>query len=569
MYVIRHLLRPQRQSLINRWKKASSAERSLIIGFSISGAIFWLGLAGLMYFFISTFHDVEIVGTIVLRKLIELLLLSTFGLLCFSNVVTALSNYYLSEDLELLLSLPISKVNFFFARFIETFAQSSWMVLSLTIPIFISYGIVYEQGLFYYALLAVVIVAFSIIPTALGVGIASILVSVFPARRIREALVLASILALVVVFILIRVLRPEQLANADNFESVASYMAQLQTPMPILTPPSWASDLLIASLFGRPFPWLDLALLLSATIGATAISRWTTNALYDDGRAKAQEARVARLAGSPLLDKLIAIWTFPLPRKAKAIVAKDVKTFVRDPSQWTQLFLVGSIVIIAIVSVANLPVDSFRGPWMQTWLNGLSFLILALVGFVMAALAARFQFAAVSNEGRGFWVMRTGPISAKEFLWAKAYPGILPMIVVGETLAVYSITILDAKSAMLWVGIGTAAALSFGLSGIAVGMGAIYPDFKTSNASKLAASPAGLLYMLTALGLVFMVLALEAFPVYWLISTQITETPITNTQWGIGGVCMLTALLLCIFATLYPIHYGARKLWERELPNGS
>ena len=569
MYVIRHLLHPQRQSLINRWKKASQAERSLIVGFSISGALFWLALSGLMFFFIHTFHGVEIVGTIVLRKLIELLLLSTFGLLCFSNVVTALSNYYLSEDLELLLSLPISKVNFFFARFVETFAQSSWMVLSLAIPIFISYGVVYGQGLEYYALLAIVMTAFSVIPTALGVGLASVLVSVFPARRIREALVLVSILALVVVFILIRVLRPEQLANADNFESVAAYMAQLQTPMPILTPPSWASDLLIASLFGRPFPWIDLSLLLSATVAATAISRWTTNALYDDGRAKAQEARVARMAGSPVLDQLIALWTLPLPSKAKAIVAKDVKTFVRDPSQWTQLFLVGSIVIIAIVSVANLPVESFRGPWMQTWLNGLSFLILALVGFVMAALAARFQFAAVSNEGRGFWVTRTGPIEAKEFLWAKAYPGILPMILVGETLAVSSITILDAESAMLWVGIGTAAALSFGLSGIAVGMGAIYPDFKTNNASKLAASPAGLLYMLTALGLVFAVLLLEAFPVYWLISTQITDRPITDTQSVIGSVCMLLALGLCMFATFYPINYGARKLWERELPNGS
>lgn len=569
MKVIRHLLHPQRQSLINRWKKSSRAEKSLIIGFSIGGTLFWIGLAGLMYFFVNTFYGIEIVGTIVLRKLIELLLLSLFGLLCFSNVVTALSNFYLSDDLELLLSLPISKVNFFFARFIETLAQSSWMVLSLAIAIFISYGIVYGQGWEYYVLLTVVMGAFSVIPTALGVGIASILVSVFPARRIREALVLVSILVLVVVFILIRILRPEQLANADNFENVAAYMAQLQTPMPILTPPNWAADLLIASLFGRPFPWLDLGLLLSAALAATAVSRRVTNTLYDDGRAKAQEARVARMAGSPFLDTLIALWTLPLPRKARAIVAKDVKTFVRDPSQWTQLFLVGSIVVIAIVSVANLPVDSFRGPWMQTWLNGLSFLILALVGFVMAALAARFQFAAVSNESRGFWIMRTGPVSAKEFLWAKAYPGILPMLMVGETLAISSITILDAQSSMLWVGIGTAAALSFGLSGIAVGMGAMYPDFKTNNAAKLAASPAGLLYMLTALGLVFIVLALESYPVYWLIATQINERPITDTQFSIGAVCFGLALVLCAFATFYPIHYGAQKLWERELPNGS
>lgn len=568
MNTILHLLKPSRMALINRWKKSSTTEKTLISGFSLFGLLFWIALAGLMYFFISSFYSIEIVGSIVLRKLIEVLLLSLFGMLCFSNVVTALSNYYLSEDLELLLSLPVSKTDFYFARFTETLTQSSWMVVSLATAILISYGIVYDQGLSYYGLLSVVMLCFSIIPTSIGVSIASILVSVFPARRIREALVLVSILVLVVVFILIRVLRPEQLADAENFESVAAYMTQLQTPMPILNPPTWAANVLIASLYQRSIPWVEFSLLIAGSITGIAVSRRITQKLYDDGRAKAQEARVARLAGSQFLDNIIAIWTLPLPRKARSIVSKDIKTFVRDPAQWTQLFLVGSIVVIAIVSVANLPVDSFRGPWMQTWLNGLSFLILALVGFVMAALAARFQFAAVSNESRGFWIVRTGPLSAREFLWAKAFPGFLPMLLVGETLAVSSITILDAQSAMLWVGIGTALGFSFALSGIAVGMGAMYPDFKTNNAAKLAASPAGLLYMLTALGLVFGVLAIEATPVYWLIASQIRETEITSTQMLVGGACFAVAIAICLFATIYPIHKGAQTLWDRELPNG-
>ena len=158
----------------------------------------------------------------------------------------------------------------------------------------------------------------------------------------------------------------------------------------------------------------------------------------------------------------------------------------------------------------------------------------------MAAHAARFQFAAVSNEGRGFWVMRTGPIGAKEFLWAKAYPGILPMILVGETLAVSSITILDAESAMLWVGIGTAAALSFGLSGIAVGMGAIYPDFKTNYASKLAASPAGLL----AADLDCLYCSLEVFCFAYL-HTNI-ERPITDMQWLLVGGMFLHLDSVCL-----------------------
>ena len=108
----------------------------------------------------------------------------------------------------------------------------------------------------------------------------------------------------------------------------------------------------------------------------------------------------------------------------------------------TQLFLVGSIVIIAIVSVANLPVE-FQEPVDADVAERTVLSILGTRGICDGTLAARFQFAAVSNEGRGL-AMRTSPISAKEFSHFKAYPGILPMILVGETLAVSSITILDA-----------------------------------------------------------------------------------------------------------------------------
>ena len=101
-----------------------------------------------------------IIGTIVLRKLMDLLLLSLFGLLCFSNIVTALSSFYLSDDLELLLSLPISRVELYTTRLIETMLQSSWMVLALGAPILVSYGIVYESSWDYFAMLCVVLIAF-------------------------------------------------------------------------------------------------------------------------------------------------------------------------------------------------------------------------------------------------------------------------------------------------------------------------------------------------------------------------------------------------------------------------
>lgn len=568
MKIIIHLLWPKSQGLKNRWKQSTTSERILIAFFSAFGFLFWVGLSWLFWYFIKTFYAIEIAGPIVLRKLMELLLLSLFGMLCFSNIVTALSSFYLSDDLELLLSLPITKVQFYMARLTDTIGQSSWMAIVLGVPILICYGLAYGASWDYYLIAAIVMTAFMIIPAAFGVGFASLLVSIFPARRIREALMLVGVLTMVFIFVLLRWLRPEKLANADNFESVASYVAEIQAPTPFLMPPKWASDALLDSLVGRPFPFLEFSLLIVGAISINGLSRWLTNHLYDEGRAKAQEARVARLAGSRVLDFIIQIWTFPLPATSKAMVEKDIKSFVRDPSQWTQLFLVASIVAISIISVASLPVDSFRGPWMQSWINGLSFLILALVGFVMAALAARFQFSAVSNEGRGFWIIRTGPITAREFLLAKAWPGFLPMLIIGETLAVSSTSILGAEPMLLLTAIGTALGLAFGLSGIAVGMGAMYPDFKSDNASKLAASPAGMLYMVIALSLVFSVLLLEAFPVYYFLSAQYQETGLSNQQSLISIACFLSVFLLCSFASIYPIRRGAQVLWNRELPNG-
>ena len=54
----------------------------------------------------------------------------------------------------------------------------------------------------------------------LAIEEASVLVMVFPARRVREALVLLGVVVLVGVFVLIRLVRPERLVDAQSFESV-------------------------------------------------------------------------------------------------------------------------------------------------------------------------------------------------------------------------------------------------------------------------------------------------------------------------------------------------------------
>ena len=223
--------------------------------------------------------------------------------------------------------------------------------------------------------------------------------------------------------------------------------------------------------------------------------------------------------------------------------------------------------------VGRKPIQSDEGaraptPWMAAWVNSLAFLMLALVGLVMAALAARFQFSAVSSEGRGFWVVRTSPLTAEQFLWAKAWPGLPPMILVGEILAVASTRLLGASDFLMWVAMGTALLMALGISGIAIGMGAIWPDFKADNAARVASGPAGLLFMAVSVSLVLLVLALEAAPVYFVLSAAYQEVEMSQARILITAGCLMLTAAVCLFAAIWPIRYGARRLWSRELPNG-
>lgn len=558
---ISYLLRPRWQGLLNQWKTATGREKGAYAFFLFLGLAFWVGLFAGLILLVGAFFEVEVFGPLLTGKLLEILLLSLFGMLCFSNIVTALSSFYLSDDLELLLSLPISRPVFFYARFQDTVAQSSWMMGFFGLPVFLAYGIVQGAGPIYYLLLLIVIPAFVAIPATFGVLVATLLVNVFPARRTREALALMGVLFVVGIFILLRVVKPERLVNAQDFESLAAYVAELQTPVPELFPPRWAADVLLAALSNRTVPLIELGLLLTGAVAAVGFTRQVLRRYYDSGWTRSQEAAPARLARSAALDWTLAIATRFLPRDMVPIVVKDVKSFFRDPAQWSQLFLLGSLIVIYLFSVQALPTDMISSRYLRVWKNALAFLNLGMAGFVMAGIAVRFQFTAVSGEGRAFWMIRTAPVDPVRYLWAKALPGLMPMLFVGVTLIVASNIILETPPAIMAIGAYTAVLLAFGISGIAMGMGATWPDFKADNAARAASGPAGILFMVASLCLVAVVLLLLAPPVVFILGSQLSDIPFTTLQQGVTVACVAGAGVACAAATVLPIRRAAPKLW--------
>jgi ABC-2 type transport system permease protein len=241
-----------------------------------------------------------------------------------------------------------------------------------------------------------------------------------------------------------------------------------------------------------------------------------------------------------------------------------VKLFFRDTSQWSQLFLLVALIIVYLYSFKLLPLERAAMPsfFLQ---NLISFLNLVMVGFVTSAVAVRFVFPAVSLEGEAFWIIRSAPISLREFLWAKFWSSLLPLLILSEILIVVSNLLLSVTPFMMIIGIVTVFMITFGVTALGVGLGATFPRFKYENVAQIPTGFGGIVYMIVTMFFIGSVVLLEAWPVYRIFTAQIFGRHISLSGWI--WLCMSFVLVIGINITafLLPIRIGLKRLNQREI----
>jgi hypothetical protein len=154
----------------------------------VVGIVFWAVAFGLLYRVLRYFAGVEEIGALLAGKLLGLLLLSFSAILLLSNIIAALSSFFLARDLDLLVSSPVDWLSLYGSRLFETALHSSWMVVLLALPMLAAYGLAFDGGILYVLAALAGFLPFLIIPAALGSAVTLVLVNVFPARRTRDIL---------------------------------------------------------------------------------------------------------------------------------------------------------------------------------------------------------------------------------------------------------------------------------------------------------------------------------------------------------------------------------------------
>ena len=492
-----------------------------------------------------------------------MVLLTFFSILVFSSILTALSTLYLSQDLPLIHSAPVDVEKIFAARWLESTFDSSWMLFLFGLPVFLAYAVVYHAGPYFYLVLLGSLLPFCVLASTVATLIVMLLVAYLPANRMRDIFVFLSMALVIVLYFLFRFMRPERLVDPSALASLATYLRSLEAPGSPFLPTTWILETLWPVLTGNSGS--PLFFLLLSTTGALSmiyVEIRLAGLLYFKGMSKAQVARRGprrKKKKSGMSGK----WRPIVSGKVGALLSKEIKTFFRDNTQWSQLFLLAALIVVYLYNFKVLPIE--KAPIKAFYLqNILSFLNMGLAGFVLSAMAVRFVFPAVSAEGQAFWIIRSAPLSLKKFLWVKFWTYLGPLLILSEILIILSNKLLSVTPFMMGLSTITVFFMVFGITAMGVGLGAAYPNFRLENMAQAATGFGGMLFMLLCMGFIGSVIVLEAGPVYTIFMAKLRGAPITMTHWIWIILSFGLVAAINVLAVLWPMRLGAASLSRLE-----
>ena len=236
-------------------------------------------------------------------------------------------------------------------------------------------------------------------------------------------------------------------------------------------------------------------------------------------------------------EKTTDLFLSALSQPTGALVLKDVRLFWREPAQWIQFMIFFGLLCIYVINLRNVTLN-FHSPF---WETTISYLSLAASALTLSTLTTRFVFPQFSLEGRRLWLIGLAPIGLRKVLLQKFWLSCVTATVITVSLMIASSLMLHLPWQKVLFFAGAIAMMSAALSGLAVGLGALFPNFKEDNPSKIVSGFGGTLCLILSFIYITIFVGLAAWPDL----QRITTLPFPCPTWlALSIPTFLSALLL-------------------------
>ena len=544
------------------WALRSHSNLKIVVITVMAGGI-WAGLFWGFYDGFTYLNDPSLIAfkPFLVKVIFSVFFLSLLVLLLFSNAIIAYGSLFRSREAAFLVARPLPAWHVYLYKLAETLLFSSWAFLFLALPLIVAFGLSETAPWHFYPGAVVFFSVFALIPAAVG-GVVVLLVGRFLTHAPRRVLVicLLVVLALVVAWFAVvsrtfsRGMRPQ---GEVWVQSVLGKLSVSENP---LLPSHWAGRGLLSLAAGDfAAAGRNLWLLLSNGLFFGMVGALMARRVYLRAYHRVQACsprRGGRRAGRfyDLLDRALV----GISPQMRLLIVKDVKTFVRDPVQWSQALIFFGLLGVYFLNIRNLRYDLGS----SFWKNFICLMNLGATSFTLSTFTCRFIYPLLSLEGRKFWILGLLPLDRKRLLHSKFWFAFIGAFVISETLITLSDLMLSVPLAVMWRHSLTVLILCSGLSGLAVGIGALYPNLKEDNPSKIVSGFGGTLNLVLSLLFVVVVIGLAVVPYHVSQMTERISGAGVFTGFILPG--LFFALAVGIAATFLPLWLGEKAFARME-----
>ncbi len=540
---------------------------SVIVAFIASYLVlaFWLFFVGLK--FVGKFPGL---GTLLTERLMFLLFAFLFVLLLLSNMVISYTNLFRNRETSFLLTMPIPSNTIFQWKFIESTLLASWAFIFLIAPLLAAYGLTRGVAWHFYAITILQVAVFIVLPAVAGSFLA-VIVARYLDRRLFQVLSLT--LMLVLLAGAAYWFRPEPLAPEMSETRVLAVLDKMllktrfaQYP---LLPSYWLSRSVLQWADGaRMAAGFFMLVLLSYVLffGFLAFTRMG-NVFYEAvsavhsrasvfgrwGWFRDRRLRKEQVRYDPgLAERFIGVFRWLRP-DVRALMVKDTRMFWRDTTQWAQSLMLFGLLGVYIFNLRHFS-QQLTNPF---WVHLVSYLNLGACSLNLATLTTRFVYPQFSLEGKRLWIVGMAPLGmvrvVKTKFWMAAC-GALAVTLGLICLSCYMLQMPPMRTLYFAVAVTV---MTFTLTGLAVGLGALYPNFREDNPSKIVSGFGGTFCLVLSFLYILGSVILLAFASPWTRSGIRAEA---QTVFCFGGFLLLSALLGII-----PLQLGLKRVRRFEL----
>ncbi len=483
---IRLLIRVKIKALANRADQALAEAPLKVIAIAIFVLFIWLSLYLLFRGIFLVLKQQALASIIAVPYVFGVFFIALMVMLMLSNAVLIYGGLFRQKESAYLLSSPARPEHIVAIKYFESLFFSSWALLLVGVPLMWAMADLQFVPWHFYPFFLLLFVLFVAIPGAWGL-LTAWFVAMFLPRSLRRGLIAGGIVAggggiwwLMTAW---------QHTPADSAVWLKQFLAELRFVRSALLPSAWVTAGVTAAVENQPgralfylfivfanavfFSWLAV-MLTSSTLGL-AYSR----ASGAGGRHLRSHTWASAL--------LTRVMFFYVPGRFRSVIRKDVRTFLRDPSQWAQMLILFGLLAIYTVNIPTIRLDFATPKWQLL----ISFLNMTAVSLILATFTSRFVFPMISLETDTMWLLGLLPVRMSRIVVTKF---IFALTV--SLLAAVSVTLLSCRTLQvgwLWtlVKLSVAVACCIGLSGLAVGVGARLPVFGQRNTARIASGFGG------------------------------------------------------------------------------